>query len=101
MRETFRMWAFHFMSHGHSQKHLSLEIVLGVYISIFHIKNLPFSEGDVLSRRVGHVQPLHPGDVFTQVGQAVLQTLLRHNISTGRKHQTRLESDGSSGLFHG
>lgn len=74
----------------HLQEHLPLEIVVRVDIPVGRFGNFPLGLGEnVFGRRVGQNQPLHPGKVFTEVGEALFHPLLQSQHACSTVHQNK------------
>lgn len=70
-----------------SQEHLPLEVIVYADVSIGHISSFSFHFWqDVFSRQVRHVQPLNPGEISSEVCEALLQTVLSDKF-TLKVHQ--------------
>lgn len=68
---------------GHIQEHFSLEIVIGINVTIGHTWNLSLDFGkSIFNWQVGQIQPLHPGKISTEVCKALFQPLLQHSMNT-------------------
>lgn len=66
---------------SHLQEHLSLKIIVHCDISIGCPENFLFNFWkNIFCWQVGHVQPLHPREVFPEISQALFHSILQHGM---------------------